>query len=156
MMTASDTIKLGGQNYSINQEYVFAGAGYNIDNHILLENLKDECIDGIGFSKKHPGYFFEFNKIDKINDYESRQTHHYILANIYILKIHKISQDFIIPPSILNKPIYIPNDIIIDYKIDNTTGLITDDKYKMCFSGIKSVGIYYQKNGWTIKLEKIS
>ena len=58
-------IKLGKLYYEIDKEYLLAGPG-NIPDHItiyaLIDSLKNEKIDELGISEKHPGYLFQIKR----------------------------------------------------------------------------------------------
>lgn len=77
-------LKLGDKYYEIDKEYLLAGSG-KVPDHIinvyaLMDSIKNEKIDELGISEKHPGYLFQIKKHEGSN---------FPMASIYNLKIVK-------------------------------------------------------------------
>lgn len=112
----SKNIRINGNIYLIGKQYDF----YMSD--IIYDDLGKMFVNGLGFSDKYPGLYFEL-----YNNNESPRK--------FFLKIHEITADFMIPESIFNNVKNLTHDQIKEFRITED-GVVTSEKYKNYFRNI--------------------
>ena len=141
----TNLVNLGGKAYAFDTNYFFSRFGkIPAKIHGQMESLAMEDIDSLGFSNKYPEYFFEIKTYLK-NDYP--------LADIYSLKIHKITPN--LKYEFPNNIFYFTKNELEKYNLDKD-GFVTNIKYKNIFENysFKILNDFYTENYYVIQLEK--
>ena len=119
--------------FKVGQTYYLKNGVYT-DGH--LSEIRNELIDFLGFSHKHPQYYFDIKKT---------------IENVWALKIIQLDDNFVLPSGIENKEILLPHDRIKEYEIQEN-GEVLGTELQHVFRNHLIQKISENENGCIIKV----